>query len=45
VSSIGERVNSYKVLMGKPEGNGRFGDLERNWENVDRNHLAHDRDW
>ena len=40
----GERVNSYKVLIGKPERNRRFGNLERNWENVEVNHLAQVRD-
>jgi hypothetical protein len=42
---MGERLNSYKLLIGKPEGNGRFGDLVRSWEKVDRVHLAQDRDW
>ena len=41
----GERVNSYKVLMGKHGGNRRFGDLMRSWENLHRIHLAHDKDW
>jgi len=42
---MGERVNSYKVLIGKPEGNRRFGYLVLSWKNVDPNSLAQDRDW
>jgi hypothetical protein len=33
VARIGERIGTYRVLLGNPEGNSYFGRLRRRWEN------------
>jgi hypothetical protein len=32
-STHGEKRNSYRILMGKPEGKGPLGEPRRRWEN------------
>ena len=33
VARIGERIGTYRVLLGNPEGNSYFGRLRRRWGN------------
>jgi len=33
-SSVGEKINLYVVILGKPEGNRKLGRLRPRWNNI-----------
>jgi hypothetical protein len=41
---MGEKINTYSVLVDKYEGKGQLRKSRRRWKGVDRINLAEDRD-